>query len=90
MWSHYNTIYIDKSYDEFDDIHDDILYQIEGLSQTFNEWEHDRDNDSLTQDDINGYAKELQEVREMLAQIDRFYQRVVIDKGNDEISWIYG
>lgn len=90
LWDLYNLCYSDKSNDEFDELHDDLLWQIEGLAQSFNEWEHDRDNDALTQKDIDAYAYELKDVREMIAQIQRHYQRVVVDKGEDGINWIYG
>lgn len=90
IWDYKDKCYGDKSNDTFDAIHDDLHYQLEGLQELYNDWENDKLNDSLNEEDIFHYSCELRDVREMIVQIDSFYQRVVITKENNEINWVYG
>ncbi len=74
LYDLYNACYSDESNDLFDELHDSLLYQIDGFSA-------DLDEDGLiTQGSVR-------EITDLVSEVTEYYNKVT---SVPQINWIYG
>lgn len=66
--------------DEFDGLHDDIYYQIQGLYESLCEAEEDNFSDD--------YAKEFEDALQLANDIKN-YREQLLELSNKDFNWIY-
>ena len=79
LWELHGRCYAD-GYDEFDELNDNILYQIQGLYDSMEDAEVDG---------FDGYEKEFQEVLDLANELDKFWHECN-NKKDGRFNWIYG
>ena len=77
FWHLRNICYSDKSCNLFDEMHDNILYQAEGINESINEFEYDFD---VT------YESEFRDALDLALSLKKVLKTL---KSVEKINWIY-
>lgn len=76
----YEKFYSDESTDEFDKLHDDVYWQIQGLNDSMYQAEDDEWNEM--------WNSEFEEVIALTKKLDNY--RKVLMEYDEGFNWIYG